>query len=126
MPCLPWGFHNRGSDLLWMNFPLEVCMFCDEQVIGGVPASTDAEHAKPELYREAARKLRELIRQSHMPDIQGELRELAARFERMAVYYEAQRTNATAHANLDKDQQEGAFGPTIPPVPVRIAPAQIR
>ena len=49
LPCLPWGFHNRGSDLLWMNFPLEVCMFCDEQVIGGVPASTDAEHAKPEL-----------------------------------------------------------------------------
>jgi hypothetical protein len=101
-------------------------MLYDEQVIGWMPASTDVEQPKPELYRDAARKLRELMRQSHIPDIQGELRELAARFERMAVYYEAQRTNATAHANLDKDQQKGALGPTAPPVPVRIAPAQIR
>ena len=50
-----------------------------------------AEQPKPELYREAAEKLRELARQSYLPDIQGDLRDLAARFERMAAYYEAQR-----------------------------------
>ena len=74
-------------------------MVCDEQVIGRVYTSSDVPHAKPELYRETARELRELMRQSHIPDIQGELRDLAARFERMAAYYEAQRTNATAHAS---------------------------
>ena len=50
----------------------------------------NAEQPAPELYRELAEKLRELARQSHLPDIQGDLRVLAARFERMAVYYEAQ------------------------------------
>ena len=73
-------------------------MLCNAQVIGRVPASSDLEHAKPELYRETARELRVLVRQSHIPDIQGELRELAARFERMAVYYEAQRANTTPHS----------------------------
>jgi hypothetical protein len=43
-----------------------------------------------ELYREVAEKLRQLASQSYLPDIQGDLRELAARFERMAAYYEAQ------------------------------------
>jgi hypothetical protein len=58
--------------------------------------------------RDDARNLRELVRYSHILDIQGELRELAARFERMAVYYEAQRTNARARAaNLDQDLGEG-------------------
>jgi hypothetical protein len=101
-------------------------MLYDQQVIGWGSAISDAEQPKHELYRDVAEKLRELARQSQLPDIHGDLRELAARFERMAVYYEAQRTNATAHANLDKDQQEGALGPTTPPVPVRSAPAQIR
>ena len=50
----------------------------------------NAEQPSPELYRELAEKLRELARQSHLPDIQGDLRVLAARFERMAAYYEAQ------------------------------------
>ena len=49
-----------------------------------------SEQPGAELYREAAEKLRELAGQSHLPDVQGDLRELAARFERMAVYYEAQ------------------------------------
>jgi hypothetical protein len=70
-------------------------MFYAEKVIGWVPTSSDVEDVKPELYREAARKLSELVHQYRLPDIQGELRELAARFERMAVYYAAQRTNVT-------------------------------
>jgi hypothetical protein len=58
-----------------------------------------AEQPKPELYREAAEKLRELARQSYLPDIQGDLRDLAARFERMAAYYEAQRRLGSARDN---------------------------
>jgi hypothetical protein len=50
----------------------------------------DAEQPSPEEYRQLAEKLRELAGQSHLPDIQGDLRVLAARFERMAMYYEAQ------------------------------------
>jgi HEAT repeat protein len=52
---------------------------------------SDADQPTPELYRQAAEKLRELADQSHLPDIQGDLRDLAARFERMAAHYEAQR-----------------------------------
>ena len=51
---------------------------------------SDADQPKPELYRQAAQKLRDLADQSHLPDIQGDLRVLAARFERMAAYFEAQ------------------------------------
>jgi hypothetical protein len=43
-----------------------------------------AKQPTPELYRELAEKLRELARQSHLPDIKGDLQDLAARFERMA------------------------------------------
>jgi hypothetical protein len=50
----------------------------------------NADQPSPELYRQAAEKLRELARQCHLPDIQGDLRVLAARFERMAAYFEAQ------------------------------------
>jgi hypothetical protein len=49
-----------------------------------------ADQSTPEPYRQAAEKLRELADQSHLPDIQGDLRDLAARFERMAAYFEAQ------------------------------------
>ena len=51
---------------------------------------SDAEHPTPELYREAAERLRELARQSRLPNIEGDLLDLAARFERMAAYLEAQ------------------------------------
>ena len=50
-----------------------------------------ADQPTPEPYRQAAEKLRELADQSHLPDIQGDLRDLAARFERMAAHLEAQR-----------------------------------
>jgi hypothetical protein len=50
---------------------------------------TGAEQPSSELYR-AAEKLRELADQSHLPDVQRDLRELAARFERMAAHYDAQ------------------------------------
>jgi len=52
---------------------------------------TNAEQLTPELYRELAEKLRELARQSHLPDIRRDLRVLAERFERMAACHEAQR-----------------------------------
>ena len=51
----------------------------------------DAQQPTPELYREAAAKLRVLADQSPLPNIQGDLLNLAARFERMAAYLEAQR-----------------------------------
>ena len=54
-------------------------------------AMDDAEQPSPELYRQAAQKLRELADQSHLPDIRGDLLDLSARFERMAAHYEAQR-----------------------------------
>jgi hypothetical protein len=50
----------------------------------------NAEQPSPELYRQAAEKLRELADQSHLPNIRGDLLELSARFERMAAYLEAQ------------------------------------
>jgi len=49
-----------------------------------------AERPNPELYRGAAAKLRELAGQCYWPTIEGDLLELAARFERMAAYFEAQ------------------------------------
>jgi hypothetical protein len=56
----------------------------------------DAEQSSPELYREAAQKLRELADQSHLPDIRGDLLDLSARFERMAAHFEAQRSLGAA------------------------------
>jgi len=64
-------------------------------------AMNDAEQPSPELYR-LAQKLRELADQSHLPDIQGDLRQLAARFDRMAAYLEAQRRLGAARGT-DKD-----------------------
>jgi hypothetical protein len=57
---------------------------------------TGTEQPEPELYSEIAEKLRELADQSHLPDIQEDLRALAARFERMAAYYKAQRRHGAA------------------------------
>ena len=51
---------------------------------------TGTEQPEPELYREIAEKLREMADQSHLPDIQEDLRALAARFEEMAADCEAQ------------------------------------
>ena len=45
---------------------------------------------KPQLYREAAESLRRLASQSCLPNIQGDVLDLSARFERMAMYFEAQ------------------------------------
>jgi hypothetical protein len=50
---------------------------------------SDAEQPTPELYREAAERLRQLVRQTRLPDIQGDLLDLSSRFERMAAYLEA-------------------------------------
>ena len=50
---------------------------------------SDAERPTPELYREAAERLRQLARECRLPDIRGDLLDLSARFERMATYLEA-------------------------------------
>jgi len=55
---------------------------------------SDAE--KPDLYRKAAEKLRWLAGQSRLPDIRGDLLDVAARFERMAMYFEAQQRRGVA------------------------------
>jgi hypothetical protein len=60
----------------------------------GFAAMTDAERPTPELYRDAAERLRQMARECRLPDIQGDLLDLAARFERMAAYFEAQRPGA--------------------------------
>jgi hypothetical protein len=67
-----------------------------------VPAMNNAEQPSPELYRQAAQKLRELADQSHLPDIRGDLLDLSARFERMAAYLEAQRRLGPARDNKDR------------------------
>ena len=59
---------------------------------------SDAEQPSPELYR-LTKKLKELADQSHLPDIQGDLRQLAARFDRMAAHLEAQRSPGAAPDN---------------------------
>ena len=51
---------------------------------------SDAERPIPELYREAAERLRQLAGESRLLDIQADLLDLSARFERMAAYYAAQ------------------------------------
>lgn len=55
----------------------------------GLAAMSDAEQPTPELYREAAERVRNLAQQTHLPDIRADLLDLAARFERMAAYLEA-------------------------------------
>jgi ribosomal protein S15P/S13E len=57
---------------------------------------TRAEQPEPELYHEIAEKLREMADQSHLPEIQEDLRALAARFEEMAAHCEAQRRQGAA------------------------------
>jgi len=54
---------------------------------------SDVERPKPELYREAAERLRQLAGEIRLPDIQADLLDLSARFERMAAYYATQITN---------------------------------
>lgn len=67
-------------------------MLCQQRsLFGGVAAMSDAQQPTPELYREAAEHLRQLARQSPLPDIRADLLDLAARFERMAAYLDAQR-----------------------------------
>jgi hypothetical protein len=54
---------------------------------------SEAERPTPELYHEAAERLRQLAGESRLSDIQADLLDLSARFERMAAYYAAQITN---------------------------------
>ena len=51
---------------------------------------SDVERPKPELYREAAERIRQLAGEIRLPDIRADLLDLSARFERMAAYYAAQ------------------------------------
>jgi hypothetical protein len=61
-----------------------------EWLFSGLAAMSDAEQPTPELYREAAERVRNLAQQARLPaDIRADLLDLAARFERMAAYLEA-------------------------------------
>lgn len=55
----------------------------------GAAAMGDGDGRAPELYREAAEKLRCLAQEALLPDIHADLLDLACRFERMATYFEA-------------------------------------
>ncbi|MGC2202371.1 MAG: hypothetical protein WA633_19810 [Stellaceae bacterium] len=50
---------------------------------------SDADKPTPELYREAAERVRRLADGALLPDIRDDLLEVAARFERMAAYFDA-------------------------------------
>src|SRR3984893_2639077 len=52
-------------------------------------AMADAQHPISQHYREAAEQVRQLARRSRLTDIRGDLLELSARYERMAVYADA-------------------------------------
>jgi hypothetical protein len=78
------------ANALVLGNGLSVRTFGDYRVNPGC-AMNAAQQPTPELYREAATKLRVLANQSPLPNIQGDLLDLAARFERMAAYFEAQR-----------------------------------
>jgi hypothetical protein len=54
---------------------------------------SEAERPTSELYGEAADRLRQLALEFRLADIQADLLDLSARFERMATYYAAQITN---------------------------------
>ena len=51
---------------------------------------SDVEPPTPELYREAAERLRQLAGESRLSDIQADLLDLSARFETHGPYYAAQ------------------------------------
>ena len=61
----------------------------------------EAEQPSPELYRHLAEKIRELADQTHLPDIRGDLLDLAIRFEGIAANLEAQRRLRPARDNKD-------------------------
>jgi hypothetical protein len=54
---------------------------------------SEAERPTPELYREAADRLRQLALECRLADIQADLLDLSARFERMAAHHAVQITN---------------------------------
>ena len=54
---------------------------------------SEAKRPIPELYHEAAERLRQLAGESRLSDIQADLLELSARFERMANCYADQITD---------------------------------
>jgi hypothetical protein len=83
---------NISGFAIW--YPLLVCCFRLADIAGcRLSAMSDVERPKPELYREAAERLRQLAGEIRLPDIRADLLDLSARFERMAAYYAAQITN---------------------------------
>jgi hypothetical protein len=50
---------------------------------------SETKRPTPECYREAAERLRQSARECWLADIQADLLDLSARFERMAAYYAA-------------------------------------
>jgi hypothetical protein len=83
---------NISGFAIW--YPLLVCCFRLADIAGcRLSAMSDVERPKPELYREAAERLRQLAGEIRLPDVRADLLDLSARFERMAAYYTAQITN---------------------------------
>jgi hypothetical protein len=64
--------------------------------------------ARPEAYRTAAERLRQLAGQSLLPEIVADLMEAAARFERMAAYYDAA---ARLNDNRGPEHEAGRSSP---------------
>jgi hypothetical protein len=80
---------NISGFAIW--YPLLVCCFRLADIAGcRLSAMSDVERPKPELYHEAAERLRQLAGEIRLPDIRADLLDLSARFERMAAYYAAQ------------------------------------
>ena len=67
-----------------------------ERAAGREPREGSQPASEPEELRELAKQLRRLAGQSPLPDIEADLLDLAARFERMAADLEAQRRLGSA------------------------------
>jgi len=88
-------------------------------------AMADAQQPISQHYREAAEQVRQLARRSRLTDIRGDLLELCARYERMAVYADAAiRLGApgyphgellpVAHDRLVSQDASGPIGTALP------------
>jgi hypothetical protein len=75
----------------------------------------DTQSTSAAVYRRAAQQLRDLAAQSYLPDIRGDLLDLSARFERMAVYFEAQdRLSSSSSTENERRQKASPIERCVP------------
>jgi hypothetical protein len=80
---------KKHFGLALMGTGANVRMLCREKmVVAGLAAMNDADQPTPEECREVAAALRDMAEQARLPEIQGDLVDLALRFERMAALFE--------------------------------------